>query len=86
MLHTLNHILYLDTLTGAYSFCEQGIVRMRVRLSHIQRVKKVKLHPYAVYKHGLIIYLDPYGYTEIIPLPLSWNLFQKLNARGLFDA
>ncbi len=86
MSHTLDPLLCLDTLTGAYSFCEQGVVKMRVRLSHIQRVKKVKLHPYTTFKHGLIIYLDPHGYTEIIPLPLSWNLFQKLKARGLFDA
>lgn len=82
---TLDHILYLDTLTEAYSYVGQGIVKQRIKLSRIQRVKKVHLHPEATFRQGLVLYLDPHGYTEIIPLPLSWNLFQKLKARGLFD-
>jgi len=85
MLLTRDHTVYLDTLTQAYGYAGQGLIRQGIQLSRIRRVKKVKLHPYATYKRGLVLYLDPYGYTEIIPLPLSWNLFQKLKARGLFD-
>lgn len=85
MILSRNHSVYLDVLTNAYGSQSQGIVKKRINLAMITRVEKTALHFNAVHKHGLILYVDPHGYTEIIPLPLSWNLFKKLERRGLFD-